>query len=68
MTTPEHPDLWILLSAIVLGFSIALVIRLATLHYARKRGSAMAAAVVQHCFRRGFRTGPGTCAATSARG
>jgi small-conductance mechanosensitive channel len=48
MTTPDHPDLWILLSAAVLGFSIALGVRLVLLHYARKRGSAMAAAIVQH--------------------
>jgi len=40
MTTTDHPDLWILLSAAVLGFSIALGVRLVLLHYARKRGSA----------------------------
>jgi small-conductance mechanosensitive channel len=48
MTPPDHSEAWILLSAVVLGFSIALLIRLLTLHYARKRGSAMAAAVVRH--------------------
>ena len=48
MTTPDHAEVWILLSAVVLGFSVALLIRLLTLHYARTRGSAMAAAIVRH--------------------
>jgi len=48
MTTTDHSEVWILLSAVVLGFSVALLIRLLTLHYARKRGSAVAAVIMRH--------------------
>ena len=51
MTAINRPDTWILFSAVVLGFSLAAVLRLITLHDARKRGGTLAAAIARHTTR-----------------
>jgi small-conductance mechanosensitive channel len=51
MTTLSHPEAWIPLSAVVLGLSVAAVLRLLALHYARDRGSTLAAAMARHATR-----------------
>ena len=51
MAALSRPEVWIPLTAVLVGFSIAALFRVVTLHYARKRGSRMAAAMARHATR-----------------
>jgi small-conductance mechanosensitive channel len=44
----NRPDVWIPLTAVAVGFSLAALFRLITRHYARKRGRALATAMAKH--------------------
>jgi len=51
MAALSRPEVWIPLTAVLAGFSMAALFRLVTLHYARRRGSRMAAAMARHATR-----------------
>jgi small-conductance mechanosensitive channel len=51
MTIPSRPDLWMTLTALILGMAAALLFRVVTLRYARRRDSKTAAALARHTTR-----------------
>jgi small-conductance mechanosensitive channel len=51
MKTLGSPAFWIPLTALIVGFAAALLFRLVTLRYARRRDSRMAAALARHTTR-----------------
>jgi small-conductance mechanosensitive channel len=51
MKVLSNPDFWIALTALVGGLLLALVTRAVTLHYAREKGSKLAASIARHTLR-----------------
>ena len=51
MAALNRPEVWIPLAAVLVGFSLAALFRVVTLHYARRRGSRLAAVMARHATR-----------------
>jgi small-conductance mechanosensitive channel len=51
MTSLGSPDVWIPLAAVTVGLVVAGLVRAVALHYATRRGSAIAAAIARHATR-----------------